>query len=338
MLLVLLACQVSPILQPATYASDSGRVTLEVRPSTRDGLAGGDCTLREDGVIAWESRVEHAPWSAAVAEDGTVAAFSLSGHYWTGDTFHVQLLAPDGSVVLDEEHERVSGGYSHSAPVPSWARLFLQPELARFAVLLPQRGGSQSWWIRDLRSGAALGEHQLIPDTLSSSERTWLQEARSVPGTTLVLFHWTAIGGGASFQVADADREDAWRVVGRLERADLSRDDVSAILGTSAGRFDVRMGAEQVGFQVARTDVGWRFEEIARSRFEETAAEIPSLRLTLLGDEPLATSRAVRGPRPRWRAADAAVLCDSNDRLHSIAKRPDGLWFRDIEGVAEAAD
>jgi hypothetical protein len=339
LLLALLTCQVSPILQPATYASDSGRVTFEVRPSDRDGLAGGDCTLRKDGAVVWEAYVEHAPWAAAVAEDGTVAAFSLSGDYWSTESpFHLLLIAPDGSVALDEEHPRVSGGYSHSAPIPSWAAVFMQSELARFAVLLPERDGNRTLWMRDLRSGAAVGEHRLTPDTLSSGKSTQLREARSVPGTKLVLLHWIATsGGGTSFQIVEADAKDDWRVVWRIERADLSWNDGSAILDTSAGRFDVRFGGEQVGFQVTRTESGWRFAEAERSRFEPTA-EVPSLRLTPLSEEPHSPVRPVRAKPSHWRFAGPVVLGDVSGKLQQIERRPDGLWFRDIEGVAEATD
>lgn len=340
MLLLLLACQASPILQPATYASDSGRVTLEVQPSDRSGLEGGECTLRKHGAVVWEEHLANVPWSAAVAEDGTVAAFSLSGDYWAaGSPFHVLLLAPDGSVVLDEEHPRVPGGYSHSAPQPTWAPVFLQDDLERFSVLIRERDGNRTLWMRDLRTGAAVGEHRLTPDTLSSGRSTRLQEARSVPGTRLVLLHWIATsGGGASFQIVAADAKDGWRAVWRIERAALSWNEGSAILEASEGRFDIRLGDAHVGFEVSRTASGWRFAEIARARFEEPVTEISSLRPTLLGDEPHAPVRVVRAGPSRWRFVGPVVLGDVGGKLQQIEKRPDGLWFRDIQGVAEAGD
>lgn len=359
-LVVVLGVQAPLVLQPATYASASGRWSLAVDPSERSGTKGGAYRMTADGELAWSAELPVALWRAAVAEDGRVAGYSYSGEFRDPESrFHVVLLSAAGTVLLDETNERGSTGISHTYPVPTGISVFLQPELERFVVYVHLRGGVRACWGYDLATGAALFRRPLelesgIVDGIESS-----LDVRPVPGTPLVLLHWMTTDysvdpwdRGAVFEL----RDEEWRTVWRL---DLPHDyevkgqpeawrcneifAESPILSTAPGRFELRLAAEgqRVTFATSRADTAWTVEEVAHIAYKRpTPVKPPTLAPRLVASEPLGASTPPPAIQTAWLPDfDSIVLKDESSReLQRIERRPDGHWFRMVRAIAAAPD
>src|SRR6185295_5164352 len=71
-------------LDPKTYASPSGEVTLFVDPSQRSG--GGPATYRceRGGKPLWSETRPYTLWEAAVGDDGVIAGYAYGAGYRGG--------------------------------------------------------------------------------------------------------------------------------------------------------------------------------------------------------------------------------------------------------------
>src|SRR5687767_10030327 len=68
----------APDLAPREYASPSGRITLFVDPSSREGAGEATYVLRKDGTIVWSGERPFTLWEAAVGDDGTVGGYAYT--------------------------------------------------------------------------------------------------------------------------------------------------------------------------------------------------------------------------------------------------------------------
>ena len=328
------------LLQPRTYASPSGRWSFRVEPAERLEPRNAAYTLTEDGRTAWSGRRPFVLWNADVTEDGQVVGISYSAPLrHAGGTLRVLLLSPSGEVLLDEPHERVGIGFSHADPVPRALRVFAQPELERFVVLVSdierdgQRKLFQACWGYDLSTGAALFRHRLERESVRGAQNAY--DARPLPGTSLTLLHWMRTDSsepgarGAVFELVDADWEVVW-ILGLPHDYEVPDDDLAeeslrweiwktgAILSAGPSQFELRFVAkrQRVQFAVERAGPGWTVREIGRSPLVETAA--PEVFRPMLLSRTTLDSEGLEDPGNARLDVGSARILVQDDRSHAI--------------------
>lgn len=174
---VLALSQAEVALDPQLYGSPSGAVTLWVEPSRRDG--GGPASYvcaRADDVL-WRGRRPFTLWEAVVAEDGTVAGYAYGAGLSGGedDVFLVTMLAPDGSVRLEErtERRRRESVAFDTPPIsdPMALGCLLDPAGECFVVLVANERGPGDVWTfapstSTLRESGAAARFEASPRVL----------------------------------------------------------------------------------------------------------------------------------------------------------------------------
>ena len=135
-----------PELQPYHRKSLDGRWELSVDPSARDGGGPGRYRCTHDGKEAWKAEKPWTFWDALVTEDGFVAGYSYSERglmMMAGGQFHVVILAPDGTVKLDEVHERELSRFMHAPSDPRGEGFVYQADMRRlvFRIADPDHPG-----------------------------------------------------------------------------------------------------------------------------------------------------------------------------------------------------
>ena len=150
--------QSSPILNPKTYSSPSGRHVLTVDPSDRYGGGPARYSFRTDEREAWNRERALTLWDAAVTDEGEVVGYAYSfGWADVGQAtgaFHVIMISPSGETLLDESVQRDWRSPHHQPPGPTARGLLVDPSTGRVVVRIGDRGGSrpEQWWVYDLAS------------------------------------------------------------------------------------------------------------------------------------------------------------------------------------------
>jgi hypothetical protein len=205
----------APDLAPREYASPSGRFTLFVDPSNRDGAGEATYVLRKDGAAVWSGERPFTLWEAAVGDDGTVGGYAYTlGFNRPGDRsgdFLVVIIDAKGDDRVVERTEREPNGKLHSMADPKASGIFLDSANARVVVRVtaPKHAGSQ-WWIYPLGGGEPIRR----PAPLEALG-TWVLDARPVAGTDLVLVHvWKDAGDrpGGLFALLDPAFDAIWKL------------------------------------------------------------------------------------------------------------------------------
>lgn len=217
-----------PILQPADYASPSGKFVLHVDPSRRDGGGPGAYRMTRDGEPVWEKTLDVTAWRASVADDGRVAGYGYTAgwrdHRLEGE-FRVIILDAGGELVANAATKREGSRYLHSPPVPLAAELLLQPELDRLRIRViekDQEYQTRGWEFR-LSSGERLNDWEVEPpvDLERDSEGFInLRMAAALPNSGLILLCWNYMDGestqgtdhwGHIYELRNAADESVWR-------------------------------------------------------------------------------------------------------------------------------
>ncbi len=281
---LLLTCSLSAqgfsgyVLDPKTYASPAGAVRLSVVPSRSSG--GGPATYRcaRGATELWAGERPWTLWDAVVTDEGVVAGYAYGAGYEGGgdDSFTIVVLAPDGSVRLEQRSERKGYVSEMGMPDPLVVGLLLDAESER--VILRVRTGpwaeDETWWIHSLSSGTA--EARIDPGAeLRQDHRIMgVEEARLIPETGLALVRWRWLDWdarqlGAVFTLLDREGRLRWRLDWPTDHMALFEDEATwsrvkhelmttgAILTTAPGRFTLRQVAanEQVTFAIDGSDV-----------------------------------------------------------------------------------
>ena len=279
--------QAQEALQPATYASPSGKRALAIEPIARDSAR---ARMLLDGVEQWSEELPFVPVKAAVAEDGRAAAYAYaidpSGE--SGELL-VILLAPDGKVLARVPHALKSsrGAHGHIAFTPVVRGLVLQPELGRVILAVYDNEPPDlhaKLWTYDLSTGAPLVRQRADIDEKNDHLIVLLLGLRAIPESPLLLMSWyrrdsssEPVRRDACFQLLDQDLRIVWTLElphdyerGGDGRADLrfmaELLDNPPILATPPRRFELRAvaAAQRVLFQVELVEGAWRVSELSR--------------------------------------------------------------------------
>lgn len=216
-----------PILQPATYRSPDGHFTLDVDPSRRDGGGAGTYTVRKDGTVTWSGSKPWTMWEGLVTDAGFVAGYAYTEGYRdyraTGE-FHAVILSPTGDVLADAKTKRTSSRMMHSAPDPQGTFVLHVPQADRVFVGVRVAGEVMKppleVWCFQLPDGKELFRKRPLESLEEDEHSRFLQGARVVPGTSLILTQWSRLefGHGASrygarYALFDADLATQWELV-----------------------------------------------------------------------------------------------------------------------------
>jgi hypothetical protein len=294
---------------PKTYTSPSGKYSLSVDPSDREGAGKARYLLKHNGEVAWSGEEPFTFWDAFVTDDGTFGGYAYSeGYSRDGGEFIVSLLDAKGMVRTISKTPREGSHYLHTAADPKADGIFVQPENDRFVVRVRDpdvNTDAESWWSYGLGDGHLIGKSK--PRDKMDSSLQYIVAARPVVDTPLTLIHWVRLikknsrspsEAGARFTLVDADNKPVWTLdlpsdytnrqderAEALLLADIQEQ--GGILGsTEPARFAIRHAA--AGLRVTYTATPsssqqgkWVIEETARAAFSgaPSADSGPSLNL-----------------------------------------------------------
>jgi hypothetical protein len=208
-----------PDLQPRTYTSPSGRWALSIDPSQRDGSGPGRYRCTQDGKEAWSGEKPWSFYEACITDEGVSAGYSYSQgglEQFAGGEFHVVILSPDGSVRLDESHNREPSHFMHMPPDPCGCGVFHQPDLGRIVFRLSDpdiNRRSEEWWsftLPDVKDAVRKRPRDELP---SGDPRDIVVAVRGVPGTAFTLVEWRMFAWpkiGLQFTLHDANLKPVW--------------------------------------------------------------------------------------------------------------------------------
>ena len=224
--IALLALQVfggREAVDPTTYVSRSGAYELLVDASRIDGSGDGSYRMLHGGREAWSGVKDFTLLDARVADDGSVFGYALTqGRRRLGE-LRVVVLAPDGSVQVDDRHAREGSRFPDSVPNPHPLDLLLlsSADAGVLRVLDPDLNrGLESWLVYRISSGERL-ESRLPAERLGGAEdpRYKIQGARALEPQGLVLaFGWIAHGAGVGswdeqwFALVEPAGEVVWKL------------------------------------------------------------------------------------------------------------------------------
>jgi hypothetical protein len=117
----------APVLNPAQYASPSGKFVCEVDPSDLFGRGEGTYRITWNDKLVWQGAKPFTLYEAGITDDGTVAGYAyshgLDGFSTNGPNggmgeFHVVIMRFDGGLILDEVIKREQSRFLHARPNP----------------------------------------------------------------------------------------------------------------------------------------------------------------------------------------------------------------------------
>ena len=275
-------------LDPTTYASPDGTFELHVDPSQPRGAREGAHTLSKDGHEVWSLELPVTMWEAAVTDSGYVAGYAYSvGLDGRGGTFHVLIIDPDGSVLVDDETKRdQQPRMGHGTPFPK-ARAIVASETLD-AVFVPMNSledDPEPWRAYRLSSGERLADVTPENPLGEAGESLYFRHARSLQGVGLTLVQWSYVrygphkSRGVIFSLHDELGRIVWSLkrprdsaVSGAEAEQVARErrigERNAILKTGEdGAFELWFPSEHEAalFRAARTSSGgWQVTPLAR--------------------------------------------------------------------------
>lgn len=212
------------IVDRLTYVSPSGEYALFVDPSQRTGAGEGRYRFTHKDEELWSGS---RPWTlreAEVTDEGLVGGYAFGAGVRGGadDSLTIVLLEADGRARLEQRMERKGVSSCTSRPEPMVSGIFLDPDHDRMVVrFLPGSFLSDDWrlgerWSTYALSSGAAGPPLRPRAALAEDERLGpIAAVRALPGTGLVLVHWTWYDQealGSVFTLHDESGELRWRL------------------------------------------------------------------------------------------------------------------------------
>lgn len=319
------------LFHPYSRTSPDGTWSVLVDPTQRYGDGPADYVVKHADAVVWSGRRSWTLRDAAIDDAGRVAGYGYSEQEPPATlpgALHAVLLAADGSIVLDERHERARSREMHGTPWPFGLGVHVQPELERFvfwvACTTGERG-SDAWWAFSACDGSEVFRK---PVATSSIERAGPWTSRAVRGTPLTCVRqreWTARGERIRCILLDSAMAPVWRseVLDGAGSEERVRDAAERAFGVDpeVGHFSIVLAGEgaTVRFVVERAGEGWSAREIGRTpwsppeprRTLPAFADLPTTELVSRGVVPLEgpprESPAVRDVRA-FDVSEAGVL------------------------------
>ena len=204
-------------LQPYRRTSPDGRWELSIDPTARDGSGPGRYRCIRDGKDAWAGERPWTFWDALVTDEGFTAGYSYSEgglEMFAEGQFHAVILAPDGTVRLDESRERQFSHFEHAPPDPIGIGLFYQADLKRlvFRIADSERKGEE-WWAFRLPEAQSEFRRQPIEALPKNAVVDQVIAARGLVGTPFILVSWRMFDWpklGLQFTLLDPRLELLW--------------------------------------------------------------------------------------------------------------------------------
>lgn len=292
--------------QPYTRTSPNGRWVLSVDPSHRDGSGTATCKLTRDASVVWSGQKPWTFWDSLVTDEGFVAGYSYSKdgvRQLGGGDFHAVIVAPDGSVKLDEVHPRTTSNFLHEPSNPLARGVFEHAGLHRvvFRIADPDiNRRHEEWWSFELPDAREVWRRR--PADKAKDVGDSIVCVAEIPGTPLVAIQWRVFDWpriGFRCVVLDAGLEPVWKselldefdgkAPGKLDeslRSIYQRGSISS--GPGANRFSYRLAKEQLSavFVVERSGEAWAVREVAR---EKVVHAEESVAVPLFAEMPIAT-------------------------------------------------
>jgi sugar lactone lactonase YvrE len=291
-------------LDPATYESPSGKFTLTVEPSDIYGRYAGSYRVVKEGKEIWAKTLPFTFSKASITDTGVVAGFAYTlGEEGFGKTpdeprpgdLIVAIIDPAGKPRLKQTTRRQPRpGFDAPPPFPTASGLVVDEPNDRLILRVNDYGDDEIWWTYRLSTGSVLDKrHPRSAMPYHEPDRS-IFDARLVPGTPLVLVHWSHNDGRAGARYTLVDPSEGAKPVWSLE---LSGDYVvkgdeaaqekllswiqehGGILATRrTNQFDLLFAAEakRITFEVQQQPSGdWSVREVARTAFSIKPPENP---------------------------------------------------------------
>ncbi len=202
---------------PARYASPSGRWTLLVEPSNRDG-GPASCTGSLDGRPAWSVQLPFTFWSALITEEGRVAGYAHTwgsvGHDATRDMI-VAVLDAAGRLVKESAFRRDPGTRPEEPSTPRGIGIFAAPDQNRFVLRVMDATSTtrEAWWSFRFSDGSEIGRIDPSSSIRALTAGGRLVCATHVPSSPFDLAEWRyGTNDDAVFALVDLEARSPWNV------------------------------------------------------------------------------------------------------------------------------
>ncbi|SFI98217.1 NHL repeat-containing protein [Planctomicrobium piriforme] len=290
-------------LNPTTYYSPSGKYSLFVDPSERDGRGVGNYRLTRDGVTVWEKQLPFTFWEAVVADSGHIAGYVYT-YGWEGSSgtpedrsygeFLTLILNADGEVVFQRREPREHSRYLHDFPNPLANGLFLSSTTEEVVIRIRNPDswlGDETWRILNYRTGEQIGSINPLAQlsAMGDQEQFSILGAKAIPGIPLVLVHLSVSNIGKQgekdpvysgrFMLIEMSGKPHWRLdrAGEFETDGNGKSDTRLLYRILDGGGIINVNAspgftilfteerQQVSFSVTENSTGsWDVRETGR--------------------------------------------------------------------------
>ncbi len=286
--------QLSPkILNPQTYASQSGQYAVHVDPSDIYGRNSATYQFKKDGIAIWSKQLPTL-WDVGISDDGVIAGYGYTNGpdgFGTDDSakgpgsFHVMVIDSDGNVLCTDSKKRIGSRFLHTNPNPLATGMIFDGPNDRFVVRIADSDvnrNKESWQVYSLSTGKAIDQYEPAKHIRNSQNARLIINAQPISETPLTLVHWWRYDGGrvgARFAALDLKGKPVWslelesdyEVPGNEDAEDKLREYVrreSAIFRSVKNhQFQLLFAREsqKVTFAVERTKhEGWKIKEVNR--------------------------------------------------------------------------
>jgi hypothetical protein len=288
-----------PPLHPKTYHSPSGKFSMFVNPSDRQGRGRAEYRLLQGSREVWHDERPFTLRDVRVLDDGTVAGYgyTMGPEGWGGASrddcgeFVVAVFDPKGKVRLKDAVKRSYGRlvFEDQYPQPEAKGLVVDSANDRLIILVADADINRqntAWQQYRLSTGKSLGTIRPKQNMADSDRLHWSHAPQPIPGTPLMLVQWYRSEWepylkGTHFAVVDMEGKPVWQLALRDDYSIPGNEKAeerlfewfrvnSAILSVEAGgRFDLYFAKERqrVSFVVQRHDAdAWKVTEIGRRK------------------------------------------------------------------------
>ena len=286
----------TPILQPETHESPSGKWKLEVDPNNREGSGKATYRMTRDRGEVWTKEFPFTLWQAELSDAGETVGYGYSHGMQGPGTLDVVILDPDGGIRMKESIKRKEGNFLHATCDPMGAGTLVHTEADRFVMMttsMSSAGWNQKWLVYQLSNGRKLTSFDPLKAAKLGDSARYAINTVPLKGAPLLLEHWYTYQEGKRggvFVLADFSGHRIWSLDLPKDYTIPDDDDAEdklveeieldgAILDAKTdGEFEIRCvkAGERVRYKVEPDgDSGWKVREISRSKYQAPSAEKP---------------------------------------------------------------